>query len=193
MVKKVTEFTSKAKQFTLINLKIQHKEIKLVKKRIEKNLEILNHSFAIMQYNQVVDEILKSYPRFKLRNTVYICNSYIISILNDYNELIEKITFGYKVDALLKEKIFNYINSLKQVLYLRNNLLNLSSITIEQQLLEIIKNKIIEYEQEIKRLEGDIKESHSCISQDIENFKIKEQIKHIKQKIEHIKTSISKR
>lgn len=190
MMKKVNKVTQ-ANKLTIRDLRKQNKDIKSIKKRIENNLRMLNSSFAFMQYNQIINEIDCSYSKFKLRNTSYICNSYIIVILNDINEIIEKAIINFKMDSHIKETLARNISSLKKVLYIRNNSTNTSSNTIEQQLLEMIKNKIREYEEEIEQLEAYIKENESPLdSRTIENHKIKEQIEHIKQKIENMKTTI---
>jgi len=189
-MKKVNKVTQ-ANKLTIRDLRKQNRDIKSIKKRIENNLRMLNSSFAFMQYNQIINEINRSYSKFKLRNTSYICNSYIIVILNDINEIIEKAILNCKIDSHIKEILTSNISSLKKVLYIRNNSTNTSSNTIEQQLLEMIKNKIREYEEEIEQLEAYIKENESSLdSRTIENHKIKEQIEHIKQKIENMKTTI---
>lgn len=190
-MKKANQVTQ-ANQVTFNDLQKQNKEIKQMTKRVETNLRKLNNSFAFIQYNQIINEIIAPYSKFKFKNTSHICNTYSIVILNDINEMIENAILNNKIDQRFKESFASNINNLKKVLYVRNNSSHTSSITIEQQLLEMIKTKIIEYEKEIERLEGYLKEEKTpLVSQDIENFKIKEQIEHMKQKIESIKQPIS--
>lgn len=162
---------------------------KKIKQLGVENLKLMKKMKANLQHDNLkitMRKVNARYKKAKLKDSIYIYNAYILIILKELKELVTNIAFT--TNTLSCTNCTKLIENIEKASFIRNQAFNKPKDIIDEHLLNILKNKMKEYESELKELESLISLKQNNLKEDdilsSEKFVVM-QLKDKKQKVEN--------